>query len=122
MASILVVDDSTSIRMMMQFALKSRGYIVAVVIDGVEALEALERGHYDLMVLDIHMPRLDGLEVLEALRERAPGATPPVLILTAEGQDHERDQALALGAADYMLKPFKPIELLDRVASLLAGS
>jgi two-component system, chemotaxis family, chemotaxis protein CheY len=117
--TVLAVDDSNSIRQMLQFALKSRGYGVIPAGDGVEALEALERGHLDLMVLDINMPRLDGLSLLKLLRERPEWQALPVLVLTTEGQDADRDRALALGATDYMRKPFKPTELLDRVAAML---
>jgi two-component system chemotaxis response regulator CheY len=117
--TVLAVDDSNSIRQMLQFALKSRGYGVIPAGDGVEALEALERGRFDLMVLDINMPRLDGLSLLKVLRERPEWQALPVLVLTTEGQDEDRDRALALGATDYMRKPFRPTELLDRVASML---
>jgi two-component system, chemotaxis family, chemotaxis protein CheY len=117
--TVLVVDDSNSVRQMVQFALKSRGYGIVPAVDGVEALEALERGRFDLIVLDINMPRLDGLSLLKILRERTEWQAVPVLVLTTEGQDADRDQALALGATGYMRKPFKPTELLERVGALL---
>jgi two-component system, chemotaxis family, chemotaxis protein CheY len=117
--TVLAVDDSNSVRQMVQFALKSRGYGVTAAADGVEALEALERGRFDLIVLDINMPRLDGLSLLKILRERAEWQTVPLLVLTTEGQDADRDRAMALGATGYMRKPFKPTELLDRVEAML---
>lgn len=118
-ASILAVDDSMSVRRMVEFALKSRGHAVVTTADGQEALEALERDQFDLVVLDINMPRLDGLSFLKMVRERPEWADLLILVLTTEGQDADRDRAMALGANDYMAKPFKPTELLERVAELL---
>lgn len=118
---ILAVDDSSSVRRMVEFALKSRGYTVVTAEDGVQALEALERDQFDLVVLDINMPRMDGLSLLKTVRDRPEWSKDELLILmlTTEGQDVDRDRALALEATDYMVKPFKPSELLDRVAELL---
>jgi len=118
-ARILIVDDSPSIRKMIEFALKTRGYTVVVTVDGQQALETLSRGQFDLVILDINMPRLDGISLLKIVRERPEWRDLTVLMLTTEGQDSDRDRALALGATDYMVKPFKPTELLDRVAALL---
>ncbi len=119
-ATILVVDDSPSVRNLVAFALKARGHAVVAVTDGVEGLEALQRAPFDLVVLDINMPRLDGVSLLQLLRARTEWAKLPVLMLTTEGLESERDRALALGATDYMIKPFKPTELLDRVSLLIA--
>ena len=105
---------------MIEFALKSKGYTVAAAVDGQEGLEILERGdRFDLLILDINMPRMDGLTLLKTVRAKPGWARLPVLMLTTEGQDADRDTALTLGANDYMVKPFKPTELLDRVAKLL---
>ena len=138
--TILVVDDSTSIRKMVESALRFKGYDVVTAADGIEALEALKHGMppsaipgkagrdpsdvlcpLDLVVLDINMPHIDGLSVLKAVRERAEWADLPVLMLTTEGRDTDRERALRLGATDYIVKPFKPTELLRRVAALLAA-
>lgn len=117
---ILTVDDSTSVRKMIEFALKSKGYVVSAAVDGQEGLEILERGdRFDLVVLDINMPRMDGLTLLKTVRARPNWGRLPILMLTTEGQDADRDQALSLGASDYMVKPFKPTELIERVAKLL---
>ena len=119
-ARILTVDDSMSIRKMIEFALKSKGYIVMAAADGQEGLEILERDErFELLVLDINMPRMDGLTLLRNVRQRPEWKKLPVLMLTTEGQDADRDQALELGATDYMVKPFKPTELIERVAKLL---
>lgn len=117
---ILTVDDSTSVRKMIEFALKSKGYVVSAAVDGQEGLEILERGdRFDLVVLDINMPRMDGLTLLKTVRARPNWGRLPILMLTTEGQDADRDQALSLGASDYMVKPFRPTELIERVAKLL---
>jgi DNA-binding response OmpR family regulator len=105
---------------MIEFALKSKGYTVSAAGDGQEGLEVLERGErFDLVILDINMPRMDGLSLLKNIRAKTEWARLPVLMLTTEGQDGDRDTAIGLGASDYMVKPFKPTELLDRVAKLL---
>ena len=92
------------------------------VADGQAALESLERRRFDLLVLDINMPRLDGLSLLKLVRARAEWNDTLVLMLTTEGQDSDRDEALALGATGYMMKPFKPNELLARVSALVSGA
>ena len=124
--TILAIDDSISVRKMVESALRFKGYAVVTAADGVEALEALERGTspsggdpFDLVVLDINMPRLDGLSLLKIVRERPEWAGLPILMLTTEGQAADRDRALAMGATDYMVKPFKPTLLLERVAAIL---
>ena len=120
--TILAVDDSTSVLKMVESALRYKGYAVVAAADGVEALEALEREQFNLVVLDINMPRMDGLSLLKTIRERPEWAGLPILMLTTEGQEADRDRALAMGATDYMVKPFKPTQLLERVAALLEAS
>lgn len=117
--SVLVVDDSTSVRKMIEFALKARGYTVTSAEDGQVALESLERETFDLVILDINMPRLDGLSLLKIIRERSEWEAMPVMMLTTEGQAADRDRAMALGATAYIVKPFKPTELLAQVAELV---
>lgn len=120
--TILTIDDSASVRKMLEFALKSRGYTVLSASDGQEGLEHLERGAVvNAIVLDINMPRLDGLSFLKTVRARAEWQKVPIMMLTTEGQEADRDRALELGATDYMRKPFKPSELLERVGKLLAA-
>lgn len=119
MTTILVVDDSDTVRKMVEFVLKTKGYAVEGARDGLDALERLERETYDLVILDVNMPRISGVKFLETVRSEPCRARPPVLILTTEGQERDRDRALAAGADDYMSKPFKPTELLARVGKLL---
>ena len=118
--TILIVDDSNSVRKMVEFALKSRNYEVVIAQDGQQALEFLPGGQLDLVILDINMPRLDGLSLLKIIRENSEHSELPVLMLTTEGQDADRQKAIELGATDYMVKPFKPTELLEQVGKLLS--
>jgi two-component system chemotaxis response regulator CheY len=126
MPTILVVDDSDSIRKLLEVTLKTRGFAVVSAADGQDALEALERHTendavgFNALVLDINMPRLDGLSLLTLVRARPEWKMLPILMLTTEGRDEDRRHALALGANDYMVKPFKPSELITRVMALLA--
>jgi DNA-binding response OmpR family regulator len=107
---------------MIEMTLRSKNYTVVLANDGMEALDTLERNSFDLAILDINMPRLDGLSLLKALRERAEWAKLPILMLTTEGQEADRERALKLGATDYLTKPFKHTQLLERVANLLNAS
>ena len=126
MQTILVVDDSDSIRKLLEVTLRTRGFAVVSAADGQDALETLERHTdndrvgFNVIVLDINMPRLDGLSLLTLVRARPEWQALPILMLTTEGRDEDRDRALALGANDYMIKPFKPSELMIRVMALLA--
>lgn len=127
MQTILVVDDSDSIRKLLEVTLKTRGFAVFSAADGQDALETLERHTdrdgvgFNALVLDINMPRLDGLSLLTLIRARPEWQALPILMLTTEGREEDRDRALALGASDYMIKPFKPSELIVRVMALLAA-
>lgn len=116
--NILAVDDSSSIRKLVEYSLKSKGYGVKTVADGLEAMEALAKDKYDAVVLDINMPRMNGFEVLKKIREDELYKTLPVVILTTEGQDEDRNTAMALGATQYVVKPFKPTEIVAIIDAL----
>lgn len=109
---ILTVDDSPSVRKMVEFSLKSKGYTMGSAGDGLEAMDLLTQEPFDAIILDVNMPRMNGLEFLEKRLENDQIATIPVIMLTTEGQDEDRDKALALGATAYIVKPFKPTQLL----------
>jgi DNA-binding response OmpR family regulator len=118
--TILVADDEPHIRRILQTLLRAGGFRVDAVDDGSAARDRLVHGHpYDFVVLDIMMPGATGLEVLEQLRATERGARTPVVILTAKGQDADRDQAFALGADDFITKPFSPKKLLARIREIL---
>ena len=118
---VLAVDDSTSVRKMVEFVLRSQGLEVQTVGDGQAALTALGQEPFDLVVLDINMPRLDGLSLLRMIRERPEWDNLAVLMLTTEGKDADIGRAMALGATAYLTKPFKPTELLEQVTILMKG-
>ena len=116
-AAILVAEDQTDIRELLVMNLKSAGYDVTAVVDGPSALAAEIERESDLLVLDLMIPGLDGLEVCKALRAR--GRSTPILMLTAKSTELDRVLGLELGADDYLTKPFSLAELLARVKALL---
>jgi DNA-binding response OmpR family regulator len=114
--TILVVDDEPSISEVVGLYLRRAGYHVLVAHDGQAALEALEEQPPDLVVLDLMLPKVDGLEV--ARRLRAVGDT-PIIMLTARREERDRIAGLEMGADDYVVKPFSPQELVSRVKAVL---
>ena len=116
-ATILVAEDQTDIRDLLVLNLRSAGYEVTAVGDGVAALASQNEQGSDLLVLDLMMPGMDGLEVCKALRAR--GRSTPILMLTAKSTELDRVLGLELGADDYLTKPFSLPELLARVKALL---
>lgn len=116
-ATILVAEDQTDIRELIAMNLRSAGYEVQAVTDGPSALASQAEVASDLLILDLMMPGLDGLEVCKALRAR--GRTTPILMLTAKATELDRVLGLELGADDYLTKPFSLAELLARVKALL---
>jgi two-component system response regulator MprA len=116
-AAILVVDDDAPIRRMLDRTLSAEGYAVESVVEGSDALAAVERSAPDLIVLDVGLPGLDGLAVCRRLR--AKGLATPVLLLTARDAVPDRVAGLDAGADDYLVKPFATDELLARVRALL---
>jgi DNA-binding response OmpR family regulator len=117
--TILVVDDEPSIREVVSIYLERAGYHVVVADDGQAALEALERQPPDLVVLDLMLPEVDGLEITRRLR--AEGDT-PIIMLTARREETDRILGLEMGADDYVVKPFSPRELVSRVKAVLRRS
>ncbi|MEJ2733576.1 MAG: response regulator transcription factor [Anaerolineae bacterium] len=115
-ARILVVEDEPSIGEVVSLYLRRAGYQVTVVEDGAEALESLAGQLPDLVVLDLMLPKVDGLEVTRWLRER--GDT-PIIMLTARREEQDRIAGLEMGADDYVVKPFSPQELVSRVRAVL---
>jgi DNA-binding response OmpR family regulator len=114
---ILVAEDQADIRDLIELNLRQAGYEVTAVVDGQAALDSEAATASDLLVLDLMMPRLDGLEVCKALRSR--GRATPILMLTAKSTELDRVLGLELGADDYLTKPFSMAELLARVKALL---
>jgi len=116
---ILVVDDEIYIVHILEFSLTMEGYSVLTASDGEEALQVIERERPDLVVLDIMMPRLDGYEVCRRLRATEEYRSLPVILLSAKGRSIDRDAGLQAGADDYIIKPFSPRKLLEKIRELL---
>jgi DNA-binding response OmpR family regulator len=112
--SILIVDDEPNVRLVLQTALESAGYRVGQAEDGAAALKRLGEERYDLVVLDLQMPRMDGMEMLRRLRRA--GSAVPVVFLSAHGSIPDAVEAMKLGAIDFLTKPITP-EALRRVAA-----
>ena len=116
---ILVVDDEADISTILSVTLRRAGFEVETAGDGLEAIDQIRRQPPDLVILDVMMPRADGLETLKRIREHAPTAQLPVIMLTAKAQLADKIQGFDRGADDYVAKPFEPSEMLARVQSLL---
>ena len=116
--SVLVVDDEPTIAEVVARYLERAGYRTRVAADGVAAIEAAARQRPDLVVLDLMLPRMDGLEVMRRLREQDRERI-AVILLTAKGEEADRVIGLRLGADDYVVKPFSPAELVARVDAVL---
>jgi two-component system copper resistance phosphate regulon response regulator CusR len=113
---ILVIEDSETLRESLTFGLRKSGFQVDAVGDGPEGLAYAEIGPYDVVILDLMLPKRDGLSVLRALRTS--GSTVPILILSAKDKVEDRVHGLALGADDYLVKPFAFDELVARIRAL----
>ncbi|MFW5661484.1 MAG: response regulator transcription factor [Oceanicaulis sp.] len=115
-AHLLVVDDDDRIRDLLAKFLRQRGLRVSTARDGAEALALLAQMRFDLVVLDVMMPRMDGFEVTRRVRRED---DTPLILLTARGAPEDRIEGLSLGADDYLAKPFEPEELLLRIHAIL---
>ena len=116
---ILLVDDERAIQTLLSYPLQKDGYDVTCASDGREALARFEDGQYDLVVLDVMMPRLDGLEVCRRMRAKS---TVPIIMLTARAEEVDKVVGLELGADDYITKPFSLREFRSRVKAALRRS
>ncbi len=114
MYNILVVDDDKEIVNAIDIYLKKEGYKIYKAYNGEEALEVLKNEEIHLIILDVMMPKKDGLETLEEIRKNR---TIPVIMLSAKSEDYDKIEGLDLGADDYVTKPFSPLELIARVNS-----
>jgi two-component system, OmpR family, alkaline phosphatase synthesis response regulator PhoP len=119
-AHVLVVEDDAAIRRGLCDCLKFAGYATSEACDGEAGLDAAVSRDIDLVLLDLLMPKLDGIAVLASLRQSKP--TLPVIILTAKGEEHDRVRGLKTGADDYVVKPFSVTELMARVEAVLRRS
>lgn len=118
-ARILVVDDEIHIVELVKFNLEKEGFLVSVAYDGVAALNMVDEVRPDLVVLDIMLPNLDGLEVCRRLRQHDEFSNIPIIMLTAKGDEIDTVLGLEMGADDYIKKPFSPREMVARVKARL---
>lgn len=116
MSKILIVDDDASIRELAGVFLRQEGFETVEAVDGLDALEKVQAGKIDLVVLDIMMPNMDGWALCRELKE---SYDMPVLMLTARGETSQKLKGFQLGTDDYLVKPFEPLELAARVKALL---
>ena len=120
MKDVLVVDDSKVMRDMVVACLRSLAEArFTQAASGLEAIERLSLGRFDLVVLDLNMPDISGIEVLEFVRAQDRLKALPIIVVTTRGDDDSRAQALAAGASDYMTKPFTPEAIVAAVSALL---
>ena len=116
---ILVVEDEADIRELLRYSLTQEGYAVEEAADGAEALDRIERRAPDLVLLDLMLPRMSGLELCRRLRANSETAQMPVIVVTAKSAEVDRILGLEMGADDYVVKPFSPREVVARVKALL---
>lgn len=119
MPSILAVDDSASMRQMVSFTLKGAGYQVREACDGVEALAEAKRGKFDLVLSDVNMPNMNGIELVKELRQLSDYRFVPVLMLTTESATDMKMQGKQAGATGWIVKPFNPDQLLATIKRVL---
>jgi DNA-binding response OmpR family regulator len=113
---ILLVDDELSVQKLLAYPLRKEGYDVIPALDGREALDRLRENNFDLVVLDVMLPRMDGFDVCRAIRSRS---TVPIIMLTAKTEETDKVLGLELGADDYITKPFSVREFRSRVKAVL---
>lgn len=118
--NVLVVDDDPDIRELIAFKLEQMGHSVTSEKDGEGGLAAAMESRPDLVLLDVMMPKLTGIEVCQKLREEASTAGIPVILITAKAQEVDVERGFAAGADDYIVKPFSPRELATRVEAVLS--
>ena len=117
--SVLIVDDDPVIQLLLRVNFEMDGFEVSTADDGEQGLEAARRQHPDLVLLDVMMPKLDGYQVLAALRESSDTKDLPVVLLSAKSLDEDKRAGLDAGANAYITKPFDPIRLLAEVKGLV---
>jgi len=117
--SVLVVEDEPNIVMSLEFLMKKAGYAVRVARDGDAAVRALEEAPPDLMLLDVMMPGRGGFDICQMVRSNPDWAHIRIIMLTAKGREVEREKGMALGADDYITKPFSTRDVVERVRQYL---
>lgn len=116
---IMTVDDSASVRQMVSFTLENAGYDVIAAEDGKDALAKINGAGVKMVITDLNMPNMDGIELIKALRTEAAYKFIPIVFLTTESQDSKKQEGKAAGATGWIVKPFKPDQLLGVVKKVL---
>lgn len=117
--TILTVDDSASVRMMVSFTLKENGYSVIEAADGKEGLSKMNETQVDLVITDLNMPNLDGIGLIRGIRATPENRFTPIIMLTTESQDGRKQEGRAAGATGWIVKPFRPEQLVAVVRKVL---
>ena len=116
---IMTVDDSASIRQMVSFTLKQAGYAVVEAVDGQDALNKLDASAAKMIITDLNMPNLDGIELIRAVRSNPAYRFIPIVMLTTESQAEKKQEGKDAGATGWIVKPFKPDQLLAVIRKVL---
>ncbi len=117
--TVLIVDDSESIREVVNFTLQNEGYDVLVAVDGEDALQYLDGRPLDIIITDLHMPNVDGIELIRKVRDMDGYKHIPILFLTTESQASKKMEAKQAGATGWIIKPFVPAKLLSAISRVL---
>lgn len=117
---ILVVDDSSTMRMLVKMSLKTfKDYDVFEANDGVGAIESCSNVNFDLIITDLNMPEMNGFDFIKYIRKNPHYKEVPIIVLTTEGRDDDKNQAMELGATEYIVKPFQPNQIIQLVQKIL---
>ncbi len=116
---IMTADDSVSVRQMVAFTLEQSGYSVVEAVDGMDALEKLSEHMVDMLITDLHMPNLDGIELIKKVRSNSRYKYMPILMLTTDAQEKSKRAGRAAGATGWIVKPFNPEQLLAVIKKVL---
>jgi two-component system, chemotaxis family, chemotaxis protein CheY len=116
---IMTADDSASVRQMVAFTLKQNGFEVVEAVDGQDALQKLTSKKVDMLLTDLNMPRLDGIGLIKGVRAGSLNKFIPIVMLTTESQDSKKSEGKAAGATGWIVKPFKPEQLIAVVKKVL---
>jgi len=117
---VLVVDDEVNITQILEFSIGAEGFDVITAQNGEEAIEKARREQPDLIILDVMMPKIDGYEACRILKANPLTKNIPVVLLTAKGRDIDKRLGMEVGATDYIVKPFSPNRLVERINQLLS--
>lgn len=118
---ILVIDDSPTLRKMIRFYLEKKGYRVSEAHNGKVGLDMIDKEEFKLIILDMNMPVMNGLKVLESLKEKEQFSV-PILILSGDKEEETKAEGIAFGASYYLTKPFKPEEVVARIETIFRES